>query len=187
MQKSYLVIDFEFTQYNKPVGRPRGFFPEIIEVGALKLHPQTFETTGTIEDFVKPHFYPKQAKESMDFCSITEADMKTAITFAQMMDKINALYTPGGTYFVAWGDEDYNVIETGCQRHNIPNPILKADYLDLAEAYRNLHNDEYTTGLQKAAEELAIEHDGHNHAAFDDAAKTAKVLVKLLEDGYIPT
>ena len=33
----FIVVDFEFTYYNKPVGRPNGFFPEIIEIGAVKI------------------------------------------------------------------------------------------------------------------------------------------------------
>ena len=32
----YLVVDFEFTFYKKPIGRPRTFFSEIIEIGAVK-------------------------------------------------------------------------------------------------------------------------------------------------------
>lgn len=186
MSKSYLVIDLEFTHYRRPVGKPRGFFSEIIEIGALKIDPLTLETTHTLQDFVKPHFYPKQAKEVMEFCSITAADMQTAVTFIEMLDKIKAIYTPGETYIVAWGSEDYNVIERGCQRHNVPNPILKDDYLDIAHCYRILNDDSHTTSLKDAAEELDITHEGHNHAALDDAAKTAKVLIKLLENGFTP-
>ena len=33
--KDFLLVDFEFTTYTKPVGRPRGFFSEIIEIGAV--------------------------------------------------------------------------------------------------------------------------------------------------------
>ena len=34
---NFFVIDFEFTFYKRPVGRPRGFFNEIIEAGAVLL------------------------------------------------------------------------------------------------------------------------------------------------------
>ena len=109
--KDYFVIDFEFTQYTKRVGRPRGFFSEIIEIGALKICGETGEIIGKIENFVKPHFYPKQAKESMEFCSITDADMKKAIDFDAMLEKINLMYVPGNTYFVTWGNDDFKVID----------------------------------------------------------------------------
>ena len=79
--KKFLVVDFEFTTYERPVGRPRGFFSEIIEIGAVKLDGEPLTDCGRIQSFVKPHFYPKQAKDSMDFCMITAKDMQQAIEF----------------------------------------------------------------------------------------------------------
>ena len=184
--KNFFVVDFEFTQYRKHIGRPRGFFSEIIEIGAVKVDSETREIVGNIENFVKPHFYPKQAKEIMEFCSITEADMKTAIEFGEMIRKITELYIPNETYFVMWGTQDYKVIEMGCERHQIENPILQSDCLDLAAAYRKIHGDGYTTGLRAAIEENDITTEGHWHAACDDALKTGMLLIKLLEDGWMP-
>ena len=185
--KDYFVVDFEFTHYKKQVGRPRAFFPEIIEIGAVKLDRNTYEITGHIQNFVKPHFFPKQAAESMVFCMITEADMKTAIEFSEMLEKINSIYIPGETYMVSWGDQDYSVINQGCQRHGVTNPILPEDCLDLAAAYKKIKGDNYTTGLRAATEELAVDVDGLLwHTAYHDAVNTSKVLVKLLDDGWKP-
>ena len=54
--KDFLLVDFEFTTYTKPVGRPRGFFSEIIEIGAVKLTGADFKEEGKIQNFVKPNF-----------------------------------------------------------------------------------------------------------------------------------
>ena len=186
MEKDFLVVDFEFTQYTKPMGKPRAFFPEILEVGAVKIDCKTHEIVGDLENFVKPRFFPKQAAESMVFCMITEEDMETAIDFSEMIQKIELLYIPGKTYFVSWGDDDYDVIKQGCERHAIPNPILPEDCLDLAAAYKLLKGDKKTTGLRKAAEELNIDADGYWHTAYDDAVNTSKVLLKLIADGWAP-
>jgi len=186
MSKDFFVVDLEFTQYTKPVGRPRSFFSEIIEIGAVKISADTNEITGKIQNFVKPKFFPKQAAESMVFCMITEADMKTAIEFSAMIQKINSLYVPGETYFVSWGDADYGVISQGCERHETANPILPEDCLDLAEAYRLLKGDRNTTGLRKAAEELEVDAAGLWHTAYDDANNTGKILLKLLAEGWTP-
>lgn len=134
--KDFLLVDFEFTTYTKPVGRPRGFFSEIIEIGAVRLKGEDFAEAGKIQNFVKPHFYPKQAKDSMDFCMITEKDMKKGIEYPEMVAKLAEIYEAGQTYFVAWGTEDYKVLNTGCERHKIENPVQYEDYLDLAEAYK---------------------------------------------------
>ena len=186
MNKDFFVVDFEFSQYTKPVGRPRAFFPEIIEIGAVKIAGDTLEIIGHIENFVKPQFFPKQAAESMAFTMITEEDMETAIDFSEMLKEIEYLYVPGNTYFVSWGDDDYDVLAQGSMRHALPNPVPKGDCLDLAQAYRLMRDDRLTTGLKRATEELGIDADGFWHTAYDDAVNTSKVLVKLLEDGWQP-
>jgi len=186
MYKDFFVVDFEFTQYTKPTGKPRAFFSEIIEIGAVRIDGGTNEITGYIEDFVKPHFFPKQAAESMEFCMITAADMEKAIDFSDMLWQIESLYVPGKTYFVAWGDADFGVIKQNCERHKVPNPVMLEDYLDLAEAYKMLKGDRNTPGLYKAAEELEINTEGFGHTAYDDAVNTGKVLLKLIADGWKP-
>ena len=113
---NYLVVDFEFTFYKRPVGRPRNFFAEIIEIGAVKLASETLEEVGKLQNFVKPHFFPKHAKDAMEFCMITDRDMKKAITFPEMLEKLAAMYEAGNTFFVAWGNSDYKVLDI--QRSN---------------------------------------------------------------------
>lgn len=181
----YLLVDFEFTTYTRPVGRPSNFFSEIIEIGAVKLD-EKLNVCGTLQAFVKPKFFPKQAKESMDFCMITDKDMKTALDFDQMVSRLADLYEVGETYFVAWGKEDFKVLDTGCKRHKIDNPVVYDDYLDLAAAYKQLKGDDYTTGLKKATEEQCVDTAGLWHTAFDDANNTGKLLIKLIEKGFKP-
>ena len=184
--RNYLVVDFEFTTYTKPVGRPRGFFSEIIEIGAVLLKGEALEQAAKIQDFVKPHFYPKQAKDSMDFCMITEKDMKKGIEYPEMVQKLAAVYEADTTYFVAWGTEDYKVLNTGCERHKIENTVQFEDYLDLAEAYKLWKGDELTTGLKRATEEQEVDTAGLWHTAYDDAANTGKLLKKMLGNGWTP-
>ena len=180
---NYLVVDFEFTFYKRSVGRPRAFFAEIIEIGAVKLD-ENLNECGKLQNFVKPHFFPKHAKDAMDFCMITDADMKKAITFPAMLEKMSAMYEAGNTLFVAWGDSDYKVLTEGCNRHKLDNPVLQADYLDLAEAYKLWRGEENTPGLKAAITEMEVTADGLAHTAFDDAYNTGKVLAKMLEKGW---
>ena len=186
MRRDFLVIDLEFTLYTKPTGRPRAFFSEIIEIGAVRIDSGTREVTGSIQDFVKPQFFPKQAAEAMEFCMITDDDMKSAISFADMLDKIKALYVPGETLFVTWGEADYQVISEGCRWHKLDNPILPGDCLDLAAAYKLMKNERRTTGLKQAAQELGVDADGLWHTAHADALNTGKILLKLMERDWTP-
>jgi len=186
LTKDFFVADFEFTHYTKPVGRPRGFFSEIIEIGAVKIDGSSREITGHIQDFVKPHFYPKQAKEGMAFSMITDEHMKTAIEFRDMLDKLKELYIPGSTYFVAWGDADFGVIKEGCERHELPNPVDYADYLDLAAAYKSRKGLSRTSSLRNALDAEGIVIEGLWHTAHDDALNTGKLLLKLISEGWQP-
>ena len=182
--KKFLVVDYEFTTYERPVGRPRGFFSEIIEIGAVKLEGEPLAESGRIQDFVKPKFFPKQAKDSMDFCMITPKDMEKAIEFPAMVEELAKLYEAGETYFVAWGTEDYRVLQAGCEHHKLTNPIQQEDYLDLALAYRLWKGDDYTTGLKRATEEQEVDTAGLWHTAFDDANNTGKLLIDMLAKGW---
>lgn len=78
------------------------------------------------------------------------------------------------------------MVAEGCRRHKLENPVLPEDYLDLAAAYKLLKGDTYTTGLKKATEEQNVDTGGLWHTAYDDAANTGKLLVKLLADGWKP-
>ena len=87
---------------------------------------------------------------------------------------------------MAWGNEAYKVVAEGCRRHKLENPVLEEDYLDLAAAYKLMKGDSYTTGLKKATEEQNVDTGGLWHTAYDDAANTGKLLVKLLKGGWTP-
>ena len=97
---------------------------------------------------------------------------------------MSAMYEAGKTLFVAWGDSDYKVLAEGCSRHKLDNPVLEADYLDLAEAYKLWRGEENTPGLKTAITEMEVTADGLAHTAFDDAYNTGKVLAKMLEKGW---
>ena len=183
---NFLLVDFEYTFYKRPYGKPRSFFSEIIEIGAVKLEEETLKECGKLQNFVKPEFFPNHATDAMDFCMITPSDMKKAISFHQMVKKLSDLYVPGETYFVTWSDCDYQVLDICCRKYRIKNPINRKDCLDLAEAYRLLKGKDNTTSLMASLKELAIENNGLWHTAFDDAENTGKILTKLIELGWTP-
>ena len=180
----FIVVDFEFTYYNKPVGRPNGFFPEIIEIGAVKYDGEASITK--LQSFVKPHFYPKQASAAMDFCMITPKDMEKGVEFSDMLKMLSAMYVPGETYFVTWGNDDYRVLSKGCYRHKLVNPIRKEDCLDLATAYMEMTGMKRTPGLKATIEALGLTFDGIWHTAFDDALNTGKIMHKMIDMGWDP-
>ena len=183
MQK-FLVADFEFTVYTKPTGRPRGFFSEIIEYGWVMLDAQTKELSEQDQNFVKPKFFPKQAKEGQDFSMITEADLASGIEYPEMIARLGKVYDPAQAYFVAWGDADWHVIKEACNRYSVANPLVSDSYVDLSIEYQAFYKLEYRPSLKVALDEQKISLDGLWHTAFDDARNTSKLVVHMLNQGW---
>lgn len=102
-------------------------FIHLIEAGAVKLSGEDFTCTGKLQSFVRPHCCPRHAKEAMDFCMITDDDIKNGIEFPEMVEKLAALYEADNTYFVSWGDADYKVLQQDCECHKIANLIAFKD------------------------------------------------------------
>ena len=185
-KKDFIVVDFEFTQGGQRRNRPVGFFSEIVEFGAVRIDGSSHEVVRQEHCFVRPHFYPGQLKEIAELCMITEKEMRTAITFPDMIGRLKELYIPEKTYFVSWGAADLQILKKGCERHGIENPVLFDDYLDFAEWYRWEMGDSNITGLKKAIYEQDIDAGLIWHTACDDAANTGRLLIKLLKDGWKP-
>lgn len=182
--KNFLVADFEFTVYTKPTGKPRGFFSEILEYGWVLLNAESKELSAQGQSFVKPKFFPKQAKEGQQFSMITEADLASGIEYPEMVAALNKVYDAANTYFVAWGDADWHVIKEACVRHHVDNPLVIDSYVDLSREYQTFYNLNYRPSLKNALEEQQIKLDGLWHTALDDALNTAKLVAHMLDAGW---
>lgn len=185
-QRSYLVVDFEFTTYDKPVGRPRAYFSEILEFAAVLVEPPAAELGASCQGFVQPRFFPQFAQASREFAMISEDDLAGGMSFEQMLAELGRLYKPGLTYLTAWGDADWSVLSTACARYQAENPFQFADYLDLAYNYRSHFGYPRTPSLKDALAEQAITGEGYWHTALSDATGTAKLVLRLLELGWQP-
>ena len=182
--RDFLVVDFEFTMYTKRVGRPRGFFSEILEYGLVKLDAKQHLVVKEAQAFVKPTFFPKQAKQAQEFSMISKADLDKGIAYAQMLEEIKAVYEPNNSYFVAWGDADWHVIKEACHRYGLENPFLHEDYVDLSKEYQVFFNSERRLSLKNALDAQKIELAGTWHTALDDARNTAKLVTHMLKLGW---
>ena len=182
--RDFLVVDFEFTMYTKRVGRPRGFFSEILEYGLVKLDGRQHTVITEAQAFVKPSFFPKQAKQAQEFSMITKADLDKGIKYEEMLEELKTVYEPNNNYFVAWGDADWHVIKEACQRYGLENPIQYADYVDLSREYQNFFNAERRLSLKNALDAQKIELAGTWHTALNDARNTAKLVAHMLKLGW---
>ncbi|HQP30491.1 MAG TPA: exonuclease domain-containing protein [Deltaproteobacteria bacterium] len=180
----FLVVDFEFTAYADTFGRPKGFFPEIIEEGAVQLRPPDYADGRTYESFVKPRFFPRLSEFCRGLAIIEQADVDAGVDAKEMLASLAQLSDPDKTWFAAWGDSDYTVLANQCRKYGLANPFPSERSIDLAAAYRDLCGHTHRSPLAVALAEKGIEQTGYAHTALADALNTAALLRRMLSDGW---
>lgn len=184
--RTILVADFEFTVHDAGPGRPRAFFPEVIEAGAVRLIPPEYSEIPVIQTFVKPQYYPKIKQECTNITMIRQKDVDGGMGFADLLVHLADVYVPGGAWLACWGDSDQKVIDQACRRYKIACPFNWADYIDLAFEYRQFFGRERSIGLQQAVDETGVERYGMSHLAMDDAINAARVMRHMMDAGWKP-
>jgi sporulation inhibitor KapD len=177
-----LVVDFEFT-LAPFYGKPRAFFPEIIEIGAVVVSPDGILTDKQYNCFVKPRFWPRITKECYGITGIKQEDINQGVSLETALYHLKQMVS-ANPYFVAWGDADRKVLGTVCQRYGIDYPFKWENYIDLAFEYKKFHQRKNLTSLKNAVEETHQQQNGICHAALDDAVNASLVLKYLIAKGW---
>lgn len=83
MVSSFMVLDFEFTTYgDKAYGKPRAFFPEIIEIGAVLLDVSSLNIEPLYQSFVRPLFFPRLTPECTRLTQISQQDVDGGVALS---------------------------------------------------------------------------------------------------------
>lgn len=184
--QKYLVFDFEFTTHDTIFGRPRGFFQEVIEVGAILVEVPTFEISWRYQTFVKPRIFPKLSEACKNITMISQEDVNGGIPLADMLKELAAVYKPRETGLVAWGESDREVVADNCAKYKLPCPFDWSDYIDLSAQYKSFYGHPRRLSLKHAIDERGIERKGFYHLALDDAENTALLLQRMVGEGWLP-
>ncbi|HEX3015569.1 MAG TPA: 3'-5' exonuclease KapD [Desulfobacteria bacterium] len=183
---NFLAVDFEFTVYtSNTFGRPRAFFPEVIEVGAVVTDEFGKPNGEKYSAFVKPRFWPRLTDECFAITGIRQSDVDNGVPLEVAIKKLKAMTPAGGNWLVAWGDADRKVLGDVCRKYGLEYPFVWADYVDLATSYRGFYKLEKRAALQRAIEERNIVKVGISHSALDDAINAALVMEKMINEGWV--
>lgn len=180
---NYLVVDFEFS-VPRSYGKPRAWFQEIIEVGAILMDENGNLSDKTYSAFVKPRFWPRLAEEGYAITGIRQADVDQGISLEEAIKHLQELAPERDTWLAAWGDADRKVLGSVCEKYGVEYPFVWKNYIDLAEDYKKFRSLERRASLKKAIEDNAIEQIGILHSALDDAINAAQVMAKIMTDGW---
>ena len=180
---NFLVVDFEFS-VPRSYGKPRAWFQEIIEVGAILMDENGNLSDKTYSAFVKPRFWPRLAEESYAITGIRQEDVDQGINLEEAIEHLQALAPERDTWLVAWGDADRKVLGSCCEKYGLEYPFIYENYVDLAEDYKSFRSLDRRASLKRAIEENAIEQIGILHSALDDAINAAQVMAKMMSEGW---
>lgn len=180
---TFLVVDFEFS-VPRSFGKPRAWFQEIIEVGAVIADPSGNPTNQTYSAFVKPRFWPRLAEESYAITGIRQEDVDGGVGLESTLIRLQEMSPDKDTWLVAWGDSDRKVLSNNCEKYGLSYPFQWDHYLDLAEAYKTFRRLDKRASLKRAIEENEIPQIGILHSALDDAINAAQVLAWMIQNGW---
>nr|WP_212137688.1 3'-5' exonuclease KapD [Metabacillus litoralis] len=176
-QEQLLFIDFEFTM---PEGKanPKGFYPEIIEVGIVSVKNQQIEEQ--FSSYVKPNKFPLLTERCKTFLQISQNKIDQGMTFSELLAVLNDYNNGSFTTVITWGNMDMKVLRHNCQMSGEEFPFT-GKFRDLSMEYKKFFGDRNQTGLWKAVEEYGKKATGKHHRALDDALTTYN-LFKLVEE-----
>lgn len=179
---SIIVFDTETTGLIQTIARPLKDLPEIIELYAEKLDPDTLDTVDTLHIMVKP----KKAitQEVTDITSITNEMVADCPPFVSEVNKL-ANFFLCSTHAVGHNlsfDCDMLTIELRrlAMEYHFPWPQEHICTVEKTEGMKG-----YRIGLGDLHEELFGEKFDGAHRAQSDVEATVRVFRKLVEDGVI--
>ncbi|EMA6345137.1 3'-5' exonuclease KapD [Bacillus cytotoxicus] len=175
-EKQFLFLDFEFTM---PQNRkkPKGFFPEIIEVGLVSVVGCTME--DTYSSYVRPESFPNLTNRCKNFLGIAQEAVDGGISFLALVDKLVQYEERYKPTIVTWGNMDMKVLKHNCEVAGVPFPFSGV-CRDLSLEYKRFFGERNQTGLWKAIEAYGKAGTGKHHCALDDAMTTYNIF-KLVE------
>ncbi len=171
----YLVIDLEATCDDHDWNINDG---EIIEIGAVLVHPETFLPMSEFQTFVRPVVKPTLRPFCTKLTTITQADVDTAPYFPEAITSL-ALWldeTLGHreVLFASWGAYDRNQFSRDRKRHKVKLP-WPSDHLNIKTAFAKAVGQR-SMGMARALKLTGLKLDGTHHRGIDDARNIAKLL-----------
>jgi ERI1 exoribonuclease 2 len=86
---------------------------------------------------------------------------------------------------ITWGDSDLGtILKEQCKRLDIEIPIHFHQWINLKALFKQHFGWEPHGGLQHVVERLGFVFEGRAHSGLVDSKNTAKIVKKMLEEGY---
>ena len=186
----FVIMDLEWNNsYNKKL---RGFFNEIIEIGAV-LIDEELEVVDTFSVLVKSQLSNKLSGRVKSLTHISNEDMYGGVTFNKAISDFSKWLGDRDCVFMSWGNGDLRVmldnLKFFCGTDGIPFISRYMDLQKYCQQYLKLSNAQQI-GLSAAATLFGIDVSEYStHRALDDSLLSLRCFRKSYSadniDGFI--
>jgi inhibitor of KinA sporulation pathway (predicted exonuclease) len=178
------VFDLEFTAWDGSLAErwlAPGQFREVVQIGAVKLHPQTFETLSELDVLVKPRINPVISEFLTRLTGVTnEAIAARGMDFAQAYAQFVDFAAEGP--ICAFGRDDY-VLQENLRLYGIQNAKPLPPHINIVLWLKE--NGVATRGQHACdiARLCGATFGGRDHDGLDDARSVALGIKTLVQRG----
>ena len=179
-QTAIIVVDLEATCWGP--GDPDAGSNEIIEIGAVRVDPQTLDPIDDFQSLVRPVRYPVLSEFCVGLLSITQAEVDGADPFPAVWPRfLKWCERPETVTIACWGANDVPMLLRDCEYHRLEYPF-NTEYINLKKRFAERHEGK-KVGMKRALQMLDIPLKGTHHRALADARNICRILQKLRLNG----
>lgn len=178
---SLCITDFEATCWNY---RPRNPTQEIIEIGCVRIDPETLDEIDSICVLIKPKYNPKLSKFCTRLTNITQEMIDSqGVKFGEGLSKWAATIKPDDV-FCSWGDFDRKILMNNCKLFRNPYPFRTRHINIKPFIGRVMINagkmwEKTGCGLATAVQRVNLTFEGVQHRGIDDARNIVNVMREI--------
>lgn len=167
----HIVFDLEATCWQDRRDAER---MEIIEIGAARLDPVTFDVISTFDTFVRPLNETKLSDFCKELTNIRQEDVDTAPLFPQAFGAFLDWIGEGEVVLCSWGAYDMKQLRMDLKRHGMIEPPQMREHINLKQLFADRFNRK-PCGMKRALDSLRIPLTGTHHRGIDDALNISKL------------
>ena len=169
-----VVMDLEATCDD------RGSVPkhemEIIEIGAVLIHPGDFLFLSEHQAFVRPARHPVLTAFCRELTTISQADVDGAPLFPDAIAAFKAwMVEHGATVWCSWGDYDRKQMQQDCALQGVPYP-MPGRHINVKALFSETRGIKKRLGMAEALTHAGLDLAGTHHRGIDDARNIARLL-----------
>lgn len=186
MIEYYVVLDFEATCKKDEQIRPQ----EIIEFPSVIVEASTNKIISEFQEYIKPIFNPILTNFCTELTGITQSmvdngkDFKTVVKMYNKWLNENGLYN-GNFIFITCGNPDLSkMYPKQCELSGIKIDGHFKRWINIKNEFTKFYGIK-SGNMKNMLDSLFLTLNGRWHSGIDDCRNTARIWMKMIDDGYI--